>query len=456
MAHSTTSSRTHQIVKYSASRTPLPATAGVKDIQWKHHQGEHLRLTLDITTTQTTTPPGATTAHALIRYGLKISYLSELPEETQSVSQNVVSEVVFENLDLSCLSGLKYHGRELPLKAIHKNRTVAFRYLHPQTQNAASPQTYRRFQVTFSTEAAAVAFVESIQLVCPFNTARDVQSQASQTVLSAPRPRVPASALERSSTTTQIQDMAASTSGPTSSSRFSSTLPRSATTYHKKTMFDDPLSSPSLGELASSQNSTPSTIRSSPHAVVATSSPLSRSSGAQRVELYPDMAVISGSPSSDRDVEMHSSSPLRSAGPALGRLNNTHHPSASSSLAYQAQLPPSQSAQAPINGTGRENERDAPVPGHIARPEQDRRQDTNSTAIQAGDLSGGQAGGISDGLLAALRQGDSDIYNMSFEELRQVVAEVIREPKFPELVGRVHKMWKEQVLVGLNIAPMNQ
>ncbi|QRV76805.1 hypothetical protein RhiJN_04820 [Ceratobasidium sp. AG-Ba] len=36
-------------------------------------------------------------------------------------------------------------------------------------------------------------------------------------------------------------------------------------------------------------------------------------------------------------------------------------------------------------------------------------------------------------ILSALRQGDSDLYKMSFDELRQLVGEVIREPGFPEL-----------------------
>ncbi|KAF8760755.1 hypothetical protein RHS01_00395 [Rhizoctonia solani] len=46
----------------------------------------------------------------------------------------------------------------------------------------------------------------------------------------------------------------------------------------------------------------------------------------------------------------------------------------------------------------------------------------------------------------------SDIYTMPFDELQQLVAEVIREPGFPELVGRVHKMWKEKGLVEAQLA----
>lgn len=292
---------------------------------------------------------------------------------------------------------------------------------------------YRRFQITFNTEVTALAFIESIQLVCPFTVNRNSQSQASQTAPSAPRTQATASSLARLSTNAQNQRTGPSTSGATSSLRFSSTLPRSATTYRKNTMFDDPLSSSSFGEHASSQSSGTSTTRSPLDAAAAIPSVSSRPSVVQRANLHPEAIVISSSPSSDRDIDMHPS-PLASAGPALGYSNNVHYPSMPSFLAHQTQLP-SQSAQTPGNGASRKSEASMPVQGDPARPEQGRRYDTTSTAMQVGDLSGGRAGGISDGLLDALRQGEPDLYNMSLDELRQVVAEVIREPRFPELVS---------------------
>lgn len=246
-------------------------------------------------------------------------------------------------------------------------------------------------------------------------------------------------------------------------------------TYRKNNMFDDPLSTSSLGEHASSQSSGTSTTRSPLDAAAATSGVLSRPSVAQRVKVHPVINLTSSSPSSDRDVEMHSPSPARSAGPALGDTSN--YSPVSSPLA-RVQLP-SQSTEVQANVASRENQAGGPVQGDMTGPERGRRLDITSTAIQVGDLPGGQAGGISDGLLSALRQGDSDIYDMSFSDLRQLVAEVIREPKFPKLVSshinlsgksgmmahpctdvaqvaKVHNMWKEKAIVDLNIASTNQ
>lgn len=278
---------------------------------------------------------------------------------------------------------------------------------------------YRRFQVTFNTEAAASSFVGSIQSVCPFGVARDSRPQASQAAPSVPRPQATVPGLERWSTTRQTQRTAPSASGSTSSFCFPSTLPRSATTYRKNTMFDDPLSSSSLGEHASSQSSGTSATRS-PQDAVATSSVLPRPSVAQRINVHPVVNLISSSPSSDKEVEMRDTS-------------NNYSPIPGSSMS-RAQLP-SQSTQIQTNIAHGENRAGGPVQGDTAGPEQGRRLDIASTAIQVGDLPGGLAGGISDGLLSALRQGDSDIYDMSFNDLRQLVAEVIREPRFPELVS---------------------
>ncbi|KAG8713999.1 hypothetical protein FRC08_012491 [Ceratobasidium sp. 394] len=128
-----------------------------------------------------------------------------------------------------------------------------------------------------------------------------------------------------------------------------------------------------------------------------------------------------------------------------------HAPTASdgnprSSLPSSARSPlSSQPVQAPV---------DIPTGGNTAGPAvpvvQQGQSDAGNTLV-TGDRSARQAGTGS--VLSALREGDSDLYKLSFEELQQMVAEVIREPGFPELVGRVHKMWKEQALLDLRLAP---
>lgn len=51
------------------------------------------------------------------------------------------------------------------------------------------------------------------------------------------------------------------------------------------------------------------------------------------------------------------------------------------------------------------------------------------------DTRNGRADLDSTALLSAIRQGDSVLYSLSFAELQQLVAEVVREPPFLELVS---------------------
>ncbi|KAG9082291.1 hypothetical protein FRC07_014257, partial [Ceratobasidium sp. 392] len=239
MAQTTTSTTVHEIIKYSSSKTSLPAQVGNGEIQWRHHSGEQLRLALDITTTRN--PVGGA---SLARYVMKISYLSDEPSETQHASQNVVPEVVLEKLDLSSFSDIRYHGRELPLKAVYKNSTVAFRYLHPLIQSGTSVQTYRRFQMTFKSETEASDFIQSIQLICPCDKSRSNQPTATQATSSAQRQ--------------QSQRPTASRDQPTFSQPLHPTVPK--TTYRKSPMFVDALSSSLFSDRASSPDFSSSPI----------------------------------------------------------------------------------------------------------------------------------------------------------------------------------------------------
>ncbi|CAE6423931.1 unnamed protein product [Rhizoctonia solani] len=146
MAQSTTSKTVHTIVKYASHKIPLSAQVPTSEIQWKTHEGDHLRLTVAVTTTRATS--GSDT-QSMARHVLKIAYLSEDSEETQNASQNMTSEALLENLDLTSFSKIKYSGRELPLKAVYKNRSVAFRYLYPMDQNGKGPQTGPRRTAVF-------------------------------------------------------------------------------------------------------------------------------------------------------------------------------------------------------------------------------------------------------------------------------------------------------------------
>ncbi|KAI3621026.1 proteophosphoglycan 5 [Moniliophthora roreri] len=76
------------------------------------------------------------------------------------------NEVVFEDLDLLSFSTIPTHKPEgLPLKAVYRDTIVGIRYIHPQ--DGSPTATYRRFQVTFTSSSAVSQFIQSIESICP-------------------------------------------------------------------------------------------------------------------------------------------------------------------------------------------------------------------------------------------------------------------------------------------------
>ncbi|CUA73692.1 hypothetical protein RSOLAG22IIIB_01210 [Rhizoctonia solani] len=379
MAQTTTKKTTHTIVKYASHKTPLSAQVPTNEIQWKSHEGDHLRLTVSVTTTRTDDSNTQPTP----RHVLKIVYLSEDSEETQNASQGVASEALLENLDLTSFSEseIKFSGRELPLKAVYKNRSVAFRYLHPMIQNDTGPQTYRRFQVTFKTAGDALSFVNSIQYICPCSTARDQRTTETQATDIRP------SGANRPITPSQISNPPAL---------------KNTTTYRKSTMFADMLSSQSLG-----------------------SSQSERASGA-RTTMPDRRGIVSNQPimvvDNETMDERGDSDRIDTANMSRVGMEPTPSP-----------IQPEPNVSAPGAGTDQVQVSSRSSVVEIARSAEGGRDESSN-------------------ILSAIRQGDSDLYKLSFEELEQLVGEVIREPGFPELVGRVNKMWKEKGLVEVQLA----
>ncbi|KAG8738300.1 hypothetical protein FRC10_007004 [Ceratobasidium sp. 414] len=207
-------------------------------------------------------------------------------------------------------------------------------------------------------------------------------------------------------------------------------------------MFTDPLSSSSLGDRSSSpvgdfpSSQTSLYVAPSHRPLVLTSF-----AGDQTIEATDNPT---GGPSDGRmDVDNIPSAARRHV-PATSDGNLR------SSLPSSAQSPlSSQPVQAPADVLTGGNT--AGSSGHTAMPVLQQGQgDVDDITFVAGDRPARQTGAGS--VLSALHEGDSDLYKLSFNELQQMVAEVIREPGFPELVGRVHKMWKEQALLDVRLA----
>ncbi|KAF8635204.1 hypothetical protein AX17_003980 [Amanita inopinata Kibby_2008] len=75
-----------------------------------------------------------------------------------------------EDIDLlsfsSLVSDMGQQQQEFPLKAIHRDNLVGIRYIHPKESIGTNP-VYRRFQITFASAALVGEFINCICTVCP-------------------------------------------------------------------------------------------------------------------------------------------------------------------------------------------------------------------------------------------------------------------------------------------------
>jgi hypothetical protein len=263
-------------------------------------------------------------------------------------------------------------------------------------------------------------------------------------------------------------------SRPISSSQTSNPpLPRSATTYRKSTMFTDVLSSSSLGEIASSQSS--GTRNGPPSSAGDTrSAPLQlpTADSAGEISAWTQDRLIDGEQSDRMEVDEPLERTAREADLSTDANSASHYRSRIAPTNIEQTSSPIQARQTQANALARV---EATQPGAQVRfsGEEQRLQSSPSEIPGSAEHTrNGQPEVGSTELLAAIRQGDSDLYNLSFVELQGLVAEVIREPGFPELVsahmyltgkgcnvaqvGQVHKMWKERGLVEIQLAAMRE
>ncbi|KAJ4498225.1 hypothetical protein C8R41DRAFT_819736 [Lentinula lateritia] len=149
MSHSTTTTATYTLVKYSRS---YPNSAQDANSEWQHYTKPTLKLILDVKKSLTT--------GELESVFLRIVWSME-----NSYAQDQ-SEVSFENFDLLSFSSFSTRQTDrqqggLPLKAVYRDSVVGIRYVN------ASNGTFRRFQITFSSANDASQFIDSISSVCP-------------------------------------------------------------------------------------------------------------------------------------------------------------------------------------------------------------------------------------------------------------------------------------------------
>ncbi|KAJ3762364.1 hypothetical protein EV360DRAFT_35811 [Lentinula raphanica] len=149
MSHSTTTTATYVLVKYSRS---YPQGVQETNSEWQHYTKPTLKLILDV-------------KKSLSTGELESVFLRIIWSMENSYAQDQ-SELTFENIDLLSFSSFPVGQTDraqggLPLKAVYRDSVVGIRYIN------ASSGTFRRFQVTFSSPNDASQFIDSISSVCP-------------------------------------------------------------------------------------------------------------------------------------------------------------------------------------------------------------------------------------------------------------------------------------------------
>ncbi|TFK23945.1 hypothetical protein FA15DRAFT_641814 [Coprinopsis marcescibilis] len=151
MSHSTTSTSSYIIQKYSKSHNK-PNAQTQQGNDWQHFTNPVMRAVLDKTKNH---------RGEVDSLRLRIIWSMNEADDDTGFQQNP------EDLDLFSFSALKrnkpqkHHMEGLPLKAVYRDTVVCIRYMHSTTQ------THRRFQISFGSLIDANSFVNSIKPVCP-------------------------------------------------------------------------------------------------------------------------------------------------------------------------------------------------------------------------------------------------------------------------------------------------
>ncbi|KDQ30524.1 hypothetical protein PLEOSDRAFT_166014 [Pleurotus ostreatus PC15] len=141
MAHSTTTTASHILTKYSKCYISGSSTQSSQvdgGGEWQHFVNPVLELVLDIRK-------------------------SRLNNELESVRLRILW-----NMDTSGIKNeVLFPMPSLPLKAVYRDAVVGIRYLYPIIATPDAQPAFRRFQITFASSNSALEFINSIRNVCP-------------------------------------------------------------------------------------------------------------------------------------------------------------------------------------------------------------------------------------------------------------------------------------------------
>ncbi|KAI1798106.1 hypothetical protein LXA43DRAFT_9044 [Ganoderma leucocontextum] len=422
MSFSTTATTTFELMKYSSAYSPSPQG----ELEWQHFINPVIRLMLDTR---------KTSDGRLESYKIRIIWTFSAGQDSMDVDRR---EVTFEDLELMTYSGLpsQQPTQGIPLKAVYQGPVVGLRYQHPCLPPPGVTPQYRRFQITFQNESSATNFIDCIRFICPCKPNTGPPARGPR----PPQTRPPISGPSRSSTTAHTARAAprppASNLRPTMSSMaLDAPLPATSATALPKSSSLNKLLNRDAPPHGGEPPTPPSAFLSSASPAM-TISPAAQhsSSDLSAPDTYANRSVRVHGTSNDIEMTGPSSSLPSSSPPAY-----TSRPVPSSPVLMP---PPPVPPQASLPRSTQPSQ---------ATPTSTPRTGSSATLVTAQPTPSPRSAipELKSEIVATLTDSDG-LYALSKEELEKLVAEVIREEGFVELMRRLDGMWKIKGLAGIH------
>ncbi|CAA7261736.1 unnamed protein product [Cyclocybe aegerita] len=408
MNHSTTNTATYTLAKYSRSypvkrilqKTQNGAKNGPDTMSdWQHFTNPLIQLVLDV----------KKTSNAEIE-SVRLRIIWQLNSGMNGPSCQ--ADVTFEDLELLSFSAMmsnpvrNQHMEGLPLKAVYRDTTVGIRYLHAFEDGFAP--TYRRFQIAFQSASEASEFIEYIKPVCPCKLNPSGGPVVNAQVVSVPQPLL---------TKPVVQNKTRNVGGP-------KLFPFDRSSTHTPLPPGPRINIPA--QLNKQNSHIPTTMESQLHPL--SSSPFRHQPTSDISSTIPLDANSSPLRMTGQMAQINSSVPLATNKSlrAYDFTNSTNHvPISSIATAPSVAQNISNVSTLPLSSLPRSSSYSSQAP------------------VGSGVTSSEQGGAIlQKGLhlvLSTLLESTS-IYDIPSSTLEQVVAEIIREDGFVELVEKISEM----------------
>ncbi|KAJ8463228.1 hypothetical protein ONZ51_g10389 [Trametes cubensis] len=491
MSLSTTTTATYELVKYSrAYNHSTPTTPSEQaELQWQHFVNPVIKLTMDTRKD--------TTGH-LESYRLRIVWTFSADPHAMDVDQR---EVVFEDLDLvtySAMPNLQASMHGIPLKAVYQDAVVGLRYQHPRVAPTGATPTNTRPRATQPSASSTLA-TPALQA-----TSQSMLRSSQSTVHMAVDDPAPAAPIRRTQTSlppfsTLVSSSSAGWEPHTASqgqgvysNQALSSLTSSRNSAAGHWMHSDRANTTEVGsevtlgrqEGAYSSSSRPSSAVSVSSAAAAHAS----SSGSHRSsDVY---APVISHDSTAAALDLPYAPALGSAATATRdtaatglpvqikpQLDKTSSRSAASSDV--SDLPsssfPHASSSPPRSGSGRLRQSSpelmppppvppsavsTAIPGELSGSTREEIAGGDATTIAPAPpsldvtstmASGSQKDSTGEKIMTTLSmQEGTSVYGLPKAELEALVAEVIREDGFAELMAALDGMWRVKGLIGIS------